>query len=167
MLVQLFLGEKILRTLSLSLPQATSKPENNELVTIPELKQTEILVIGGFPDDEYGRRVMKYDTDRRVWTKMPDIKTGRYFHACALQEAEDGVPYVVVAGGRAGKLDETQNLRSTELYFPNNGTTVKAGSMKRIRWGHSLLTVNSPNLKTYAIGGGKNGGAFGWHDRKG
>ena len=132
-------------------------------MTIPELKQTEILVIGGFPDDEYGRRVMKYDTVRRVWTKMPDIKTGRYFHACALQEAEDGVPYVVVAGGRAGKMDETQDLRSTELYFPNNGTTVKAGSMKRIRWGHSLLTVNSPNLKTYAIGGGKKW----WHDRKG
>merc|ERR1719195_1566250 len=77
---------------------------------------------------------------------MPDMKTARSYHACALFK-DESASYVLVAGGHSGK-----KLASTEMYFLN-GTVKEVKPMKKKRAGLHMMFMNQPIPRIYAIGG--------------
>ena len=112
-----------------------------------KISEEELLVMGGYPRDKYGKKVFKYNVQDKSWTKMDDLKTARYHHSCAM--FQDGPSsYVLVAGGHDGSA----YLSSTEIYY-FNGTSVEGKPMNKARAWFSLKFIDTPKPRLYAIGG--------------
>ena len=92
-------------------------------ICVVKINEDNLLVMGGYPTGTYGKKVFKYNVQNMTWTPMPDMKTPRWVHACALFK-DEFTSYVLVAGGYSG-----HTLASTEMYFLNG--TVKEGDPMR------------------------------------
>ena len=114
---------------------------------VAKINEEELLVMGGWKPDEYGKKVFKYNVINKEWTRMHDLMIPRFDHACVL--FQDGLSdYVLVAGGNSNDT----RLADTELYFLN-GTVVKGKPMNKARSWFSLNFVRAARPKVYAIGG--------------
>ena len=107
-----------------------------------KISYTEIVLIGGYDSKNV---VIKYNTQTKQWTRMPNLKTGRYDHGCTLFNEK-----IIVSGG----MNIWPNhLSSTEIIPLSTGVPRSGGNLKNARSAFGMLTVGGRFPRVLALGG--------------
>jgi len=105
------------------------------------VSDVELVLTGGISTLN---QVVKYNTQARTWTKMPNLLKGRYSHGCAFFNRK-----IIISGGYGGKP-----LASTEVHSVDGSFAPRmVGNLNTTRAGLQMVTLNMRWPKLLAIGG--------------
>ena len=125
------------------------------------INEEEFLIMGANFVDKRKNRVSKYNAKTGQWTRMPDLKIGRFNgHDCEFFKGSSRGDYVLVTGGYADKTTPPGMdfySKTTEMYYIPSGESKIVGDLNKGRYELALVKVASPKETIYAVGGGRRG----------
>ena len=111
------------------------------------VSDVELVLTGG--DDGTEKQMMKYNTQTRTWTKMPNLLTNRTDHGCAFFNEK-----IIISGGYTVYGKNLAMLASTEVHSVDGSFTPRmVGNLNTGRDSFRMVTLNMRWPRLLAIGG--------------
>ena len=123
------------------------------------INQKEVMILGGYQGDTIwdaqGISTTYFYHFDHGWRLGPDMMVARGDFGCTILEAQNGLKFVVAAGGANKGLLDPQYLKSTELYSLTENRWFWGPDLPLNLVAHSMVSLEN---KVYVIGGFTPGG---------